>query len=1407
MSRSDDEDSNVYDQDEDNSISHRSDDEEGEEIGYSSRKGNNIADDDDDDDDEDEEEEEEDEEEARKVAEGFIVDDEDSDASDEVAVRRKKRKKVEDYDEDLDEEDLDLLEENTGIKLNRSTGPKLKRLKRGREEQSYEKSSKGVDNIFSDDDDLAAEQAEQEPSRDSHRRGRDDYAEEYDDRARYRHRDAYDDMGDFIADEDDEDDLDETLGERSQPRGYDDDRGRRGKANKDMMDILPEGISEDVLVDMYDIFGDGADYEWAQYDDEETEAAKEREPQLADIFEPSELAERMMTEEDEEIRLRDVPERLQMRYEGLANKTFEQATNDQVQEEGAWISRIMARQRGHEQPTDQFMAAVAHVVSFFTREFLEVPHIKDHRRDYFTEVDKVTGISKEILTEKDLWEIYDLDFKYHSFMDRRNALKEFIAKCQIVDGYVETMLDRVDKVEEVTDLTDYINLRFSDKINLMQQQTRGPKRPMNKSLYELSQTSKIGECLPRFGISAKEFGTNYMEGNLRHTPDDLSMDPIVEAELYIDSNFPDAMRVLKAVRSVLAQEMSFDPQVRKAMRKDWESFATVTVKPTEKGYSVIDELHPMHPFKFLTEKPITEFKDGQFLHILKGESDNLLTITISIADYPAWFNRIATFYVSDAYSDTAQQWNDQRKEIIEQALKEHLMPLMSKYVREKLRIEAQESICQASFENLYSKINVGPFRGAESHFKSPLPRVVTVSSGNGSVKDPVVAIFVNQRGKVLDQIQVPNLKDERYWKEMSDFIKSKKANVLGVAGYNAETRRVIKHMQTMLSEINQSHEHNGISRMDMVVVDDEASRLYKNSRRAQEEFNEHSETMRYCISLARRLQSPVLEYVGLGRDLLAIHHHDLQYLVPEDTLFFYLERALISVVNDLGFDINAAITSTYHANALQYVCGFGPRKSQSILKKIEATGELESRTALVLRKLTPANTFMNCASYLRIRDIDGADILDDTRIHPQDYELARKMAADALEIDEDEMDDYDSKVAVVTRVIKEYPDKLNDLILDDYAVVLRKQYNAPKRQILEHIKLELQGPYHDRRHRYSRPTTEETFIMVTGETRQTLSEGFIIPAMVVATRGKIANCVLDSGMEGMIYVENASDEHVMNVGDVLQVGQTINCKVLRIDRDKFMVDLSSKASDTKPGSDYELRKLPLDPYYDHVEETKEREQHRSSRRKQARSTRVIKHPLFRPFNHMEAEEFLASRQRGDLVIRPSSHGYDHIAITWKVDEDVYQHLDVVEVKNKDDPHAPVRLRIGNQTFEDLDELIVTYVEAVARKVEELMSHPKYQPGGTRALNEHLTALTQANPKMSAYGFCQSEKPGYFDLGFKLSIRGPPMRWVVRVLPDGYRLRDVSYAQVDDLINGFKHIQQAEAQKQKRRNMSSNPNRY
>lgn len=85
-----------------------------------------------------------------------------------------------------------------------------------------------------------------------------------------------------------------------------------------------------------------------------------------------------------------------------------------------------------------------------------------------------------------------------------------------------------------------------------------------------------------------------------------------------------------------------------------------------------------------------------------------------------------------------------------------------------------------------------------------------------------------------------------------------------------------------------------------------------------------------------------------------------------------------------------------------------------------------------------------------------------------------------------------------------------------------------------------------------------------------------------------------------------------------------------------------------------------------------------------------------------------------------------------------------------------------------------------------------------SLESHLSALTMANPRMSAYGFCLSDKPGYFELGFKLNAKSQPARWMVKLLPDGYRLRDTSYPVVSDLINGFKRIQSTEAQKRRQR---------
>ncbi|ORX62353.1 transcription elongation factor Spt6 [Hesseltinella vesiculosa] len=1337
------------------------------------------------DEDDDEDEDEDDEEEARKVAEGFIVDDDDQEDDEDEArttSRRKKKRRMDDFDQELDEEDLELLEENTGLKLRNE--PELKRLKRGRQLDDQPRTKTSID-MFSDDeadDNQHAAQPDQNiPS--------------------YRRREMYDEMGDFIADED-EDDLDQILGERrhDEAAGFDD---VSRKAGKDILDMLPDGISEDVLMDMYDIFGDGGDYEYALYPEDQTEMEEERpEPQLADIFEPSELAERMLTEEDEKIRNVDVPERLQMRYEGL-HKTFSEPTMEEIQQQGAWVAKHLAQQNGLPAVSEEYLTAVTYIVRFFTKEFLEVPHIKDHRRDFFTSIDPVTNETVEILSEQDLWDIYDLDFKYHGLLDRKRTLNDFLAKYDIDSPLVRDAEAKVDRLEQVTDIFDYVNLKHTSKINLVQSQKKGPKRPQNKSLAELMENTPITNVLSEFGILAKEFGANYSERNRRYYPEDSTVPPLTHAEANTDDVFNTADKVLKAARSVLAQEIAYDMQVRRAMRHDWEEQAVICVNPTEKGFTVIDALHPLRPYKFLLSKPMDSFQNGEFLHILKGESDGLLTIQIGLPDREKWVDDVLQFYLSDGFSDIVKEWNEQRRLVFDLALADYLEPLMDKHIRERMRAAAQDCICKQAAKSLYAKVNVGPYRPSDADRQRGLPKVLAVSCGAGDPKSMTSAVVLNHRGKVVDQLQVGRIKDERELMKLESLIRNRKPSVVVVAGYNAQVRHLFKSLHNSVANINSSSE-SGSSPIDLLVVDDEAARLYKNSKRAQDEFPGMPEVMRYCVALARRLQNPLLEYTSLGRDLLTIRFHQHQHLVPEDLLLASLERSLISVVNDMGIDINAAAKSPYIASALPFICGLGPRKAQSILKKVEAMGELDSRNSLVMDGMTAANTFVNCASFIRIRDVDGADILDDTRIHPEDYELARKMAGDALEIDEDDMEDYASKVAVVARVVKEYPKRLNDLILDDYAAVLREQYNAPKRQILEHIKLELQGPYYDRRTRFVRPSLDEIFAMVTGETPDTLREGFLVPAKVMALRGRVANCVLDSGLDGLIYLDFVSDSRVGSVEEVLSVDQTLNCKIERVDKERYLVELSCKESDTKPGSDTELRALPKDEYYDKEGEDRYISERHKQQKKRERNNRTVNHPLFQQLRAKEAEDYLDSRLIGDLVIRPSSRGQSHMVITWKVADGVFQHIDVVEEK----PNiysAASKYLVGDQVFEDLDELIVTYVEAISQKVEELMAHQKFQVGGSQALDDYLDRLTKANPKKSEYGFCLSDKyPGYFDLGFKLNQRSVVSRWAVKVLPDGYRLQKTAYPNVDDLINGFKRLQQTEAKRKLQQQQQQRP---
>lgn len=392
--------------------------------------------------------------------------------------------------------------------------------------------------------------------------------------------------------------------------------------------------------------------------------------------------------------------------------------------------------------------------------------------------------------------------------------------------------------------------------------------------------------------------------------------------------------------------------------------------------------------------------------------------------------------------------------------------------------------------------------------------------------------------------------------------------------------------------------------------------------------------------------------------------------------------------------------------------------------------------------------FLNASAFLRIvqdsepkpaknrhgEDIDVPDPLDSTRVHPEDYELARKMATDALELDEEDIhDEHPSHVVSQIMRDEDSEKKLDELNLDDFAVNMYRTNQDKKRHTLNVIREELLHPYGEKRQDFVLPTDWDVITMLTGETTRTLRTGLIVSVQAVRVKESFVVVRLDSGIEGTINRRYLTDLN-LPPPQVVKQGQTLSGVVIEVKldlpADTITVDLSAREADVNAG-DSQFRRVKHDEAWYHHQYDKDNEmQARKKRAEVDRTRRVIKHPNFHNFNSAQAEQYLEKQQRGDVVIRPSSKGATHLAVTWKVDDKLYQHLgttpfsrvcsglvltfasDVVE-PNADPTGQTVGSKLivdGTHQFSDLDELIVNHVQAMARKVEELMMHEKFKAG-------------------------------------------------------------------------------------------------
>lgn len=601
-----------------------------------------------------------------------------------------------------------------------------------------------------------------------------------------------------------------------------------------------------------------------------------------------------------------------------------------------------------------------------------------------------------------------------------------------------------------------------------------------------------------------------------------------------------------------------------------------------------------------------KFNDDQFVLIHKAAKEGLIEYDIDFAAHE--IQRIyESYYLSDNTSAIATAWNDQRRQILKLAFEDNLLPMTKQWLLDRLLDDALNYVISRCQNRFHQTLKIAPFRCAvrerdEDHdediAQERVPYVFAISCGAGEISDATFGAVLNPKGECIDHIQLHDLHGRNRENRDGDvdklygFLKKYPIDLIAVGGWSINARQLLTELPRLTERLempsygDETENPWADKKVPIIVAQDETARLFKTSKRSEKEFPSFHPTLRYCIGLGRATQEPLFEYGALfnaEEEILYLPLHPLQALVPSERLYRSLERVIINIVNDVGFDINRALVNPLAENNIQFVCGLGPRKGFALLQHFRTkVGSLRSRNELVTVAGLGASVFMNCSSFIRITKSplmsqrnNRLDPLDDTRIHPEDYALARKMAADALEIEDvGEGDDLEFPSEHVEELMDDVG-KLDELDLEDFAKLLEQQKGEPKLLALRMIAQELKEPYKDQRETFRPPSVDDVFTMFTSETDQTLKPGMFLAACVARVKDRLVIVTLESGLEGLIGLKNLTDEMVDSAETVCKPGEILKCRVQSINKERFSVELSCKQSDYRESSSRQR-----DPFFD-----------------------------------------------------------------------------------------------------------------------------------------------------------------------------------------------------------------------------------
>jgi transcription elongation factor SPT6 len=269
---------------------------------------------------------------------------------------------------------------------------------------------------------------------------------------------------------------------------------------------------------------------------------------------------------------------------------------------------------------------------------------------------------------------------------------------------------------------------------------------------------------------------------------------------------------------------------------------------------------------------------------LKAETDGLLKIEIRVDEEARLLADIQKFICNYYENELADQWNAERKLIAEKAAREIIFPQAVKWLKDRLGGSASDYISAKCFNSMLQKLRMQPFKGPDSDIA---PTVFSISWGDGSRNAPTFGVVLNENGQVIESIKLDKLTDREHMEDISSLVKllnRHKPALICYSGFKPNTK--IYLYKILVDEVITKYRSDYTNSIDIPVkfIDDEVARIYMNSKTGIREFPEkdYPFLVRYCVSLGRYCQEPLLEYAvlcNLEEDIKNVTLDPLQNLV------------------------------------------------------------------------------------------------------------------------------------------------------------------------------------------------------------------------------------------------------------------------------------------------------------------------------------------------------------------------------------------------------------------------------------------------------------------------------------------------------------------------------------------------